>query len=395
MKTQKMIIEQGIIARQQEDLLGYFGWPTVCSDENGVLYAVVSRRMVHVCPFGQYCLYRSTDGGKTWSEPQVVVDDAFDDRDAGICYLGDGKMIMSYFTHDLNRYAEGGIYSWWMRFIPKYGTEEAKKRALDAIAATPEDQRYGASYIRVSKDYGKTWGEKVHLPISAPHGPTKLKDGRLLYVGTPHEVEAYQRATGDTTEYTNSVIAMVSEDEGATWKKLADISMPPETWNYPAGHFYMCEAHVVERQNGHLLVAIRKGDNNETLRRSEKEVVYLSHSQNGGKTWSTAEPLTNCDGQVVIGAPPHLFETADGAIVLSYSRRVAPTSNRAILSYDGGYNWGEEIILSASWNPECDDLGYPATTQLPSGELVTVYYQRYFDDARPSFLYTKWNPKKQ
>ncbi len=396
MKTQKLILKQGIIARHTEGLRRYFGWPTVCHDENGVLYAVVSRRMVHVCPFGQVCLYRSTDGGETWSDAQVIVDDHFDDRDAGICYLGNGKMIIAYFTHHLNKYLEGGIYSWWLRALPRFGTEEDKKKAVDAILATPEEERHGGSYIRVSNDYGKTWEEKVYVPVSAPHGPIQLKDGRLLYVGSPHEeVATYKRVTGDETDYSVSIIAMTSEDGGKTWKKLSDIAMPAEWEKYPGGHFYMCEPHVLERKNGHLLVAIRKGDNNQPHRREEHEVVYLSHSANGGKTWSTPEPLVNSDGNIVIGAPPHLLETANGSIVLVYSRRVAPCGNRAIISHDGGYTWGEEIILGQNWNPEDYDLGYPASTQLPNGDILTVYYQKYLLDPTPSLLYTKWNPDRQ
>ena len=36
------------------------------------------------------------------------------------------------------------------------------------------------------------------------------------------------------------------------------------------------------------------------------------------------------------------------------------------------------------------DLGYPATVELDDGSLMTVYYQKYEDDANCSILYTRW-----
>ncbi len=397
MKTQKMIIKQGIVGRDNEGPFQYFGWPTVCKDENDVLYAVVSKGMAHICPFGHNVLYTSHDGGETWSEPNIIVDDIFDDRDAGICYLGNGKMIMSYFTPDNNRFLPGGSYKFWMHNyvnIHHWCSEELRDETLAKLEAVPEDKRYGGSYVRLSEDYGKTWGDAIHIPLSCPHGPTLLRDGRILYVGTPHELEAYQKATGDTTEYKNAVCAIISEDGGKTWKKHSEIPMPKDWSRYEGGHYWLCEAHVIQRKNGHLVVAIRRGPNNEPLRRCELETVLLTYSQDGGKTWTIPVPVKNCDGEILSGAPAHLMEMEDGGIVMSYSRRTAPCGNRAMISYDGGYTWGEEIILSTPWNPEDDDLGYPATAQLSNGDLVTVYYQRYLLDIRTSLLYTKWNPKK-
>ena len=51
----------------------YNGWPSVCRDERGVLYAVASSmRMSHVCPAGKNCMWLSYDGGTTWTKPFVI-----------------------------------------------------------------------------------------------------------------------------------------------------------------------------------------------------------------------------------------------------------------------------------------------------------------------------------
>ena len=396
MKTQRKIQKIGIIGRHTEGLRRYFGWPSVCVDENGVIYAIVSRRMLHVDPFGQVCLYRSTDNGNTWSEPQVVVDDAMDDRDAGICYLGGGKMVMSYFTHSAFKYYKGQVYSWWLNSVGTLCTEEEKQKVFDTWEAMPEDAKWGGSYVRVSDDYGATWSDDIHVPLSAPHGPNVMKDGSLLYVGNSHDLEAYRKLTGDMTPYHGwgAISAIESKDGGRTWVKKSDLPMPPEWTENPGGNVEFCEAHVAQLKSGMLIAVLRPEVTTELFRRSEFEQVYICHSQNGGASWSMPKHLTNVDGQNVIGCPPHIMETSDGAVIISYSRRVAPCGIRAIVSYDGGYNWGEEIVLAQNWNPEDGDLGYPATAELPDGSLITVSYHKYLDDRFPSFMYTKWNHRK-
>ncbi len=397
MKTQRKILNMGYIARHTEGLRRYFGWPTVCCDEAGVLYTVVSRRMLHECPFGQICLYRSTDGGITWSEPQVIVDNAMDDRDAGIFYLGGGRMIVSYFTVSADRYEEGGrCYSSWTSRAAQTLSKQEIDEALARLKTIPEAYWGGASFVAVSEDYGETWSEDVIVPVSAPHGPTMMHDGSLLYVGSPHNAAAYNKCTGKEETYPawGAISVTESRDGGVTWAKKSDIPMPQEYLGFPGGHVFYCEPHVVQLQSGMLIAVMRRDDNTEFMRRSEMEYVYISYSQNGGASWTVPVPVRNADGETVIGSPPHVMETKEGAVVISYSRRVAPCGIRAVVSFDGGYTFGEEIILGQNWNPEDSDLGYPATAQLADGSLITVSYYKYLLDTTPSLMYTKWDYRK-
>ena len=48
----------------------------------------------------------------------------------------------------------------------------------------------------------------------------------------------------------------------------------------------------------------------------------------------------------------------------------------------------EKLLDDRCNNP---DLGYPATTELDDGSLISVYYQQYADDGYTSILYTKWH----
>ena len=128
---------------------------------------------------------------------------------------------------------------------------------------------------------------------------------------------------------------------------------------------------------GELIAAIR-AENKEIL---SKFSLYFVSSTDGGKTWGKAWEFGR------IGSPPHLLLCKDGSVVVTYGRRRAPFGIRASISYDGCRTFGEEIILSEARN---GDLGYPATTELADGSLVTVYYQPFEKDNRTSIFFTKW-----
>ncbi|MFZ9792567.1 MAG: hypothetical protein ACO3F3_09545 [Gemmataceae bacterium] len=76
------ILETRVITR---DGTVYHGWPTLARTRDGELLLVCSGgREAHVCPFGRVDLFRSKDGGKTWTWPQTLLDGPLDDRDAGV-----------------------------------------------------------------------------------------------------------------------------------------------------------------------------------------------------------------------------------------------------------------------------------------------------------------------
>jgi len=98
--------EHGIIYRNTDTFFRYNGWASVCKDDEGTLYTVWSgARARHVCPFGKTLMSKSTDGGRRWSVPMIINDTWLDDRDAGITYLGDGKLLLSYFHHPKDAYS--------------------------------------------------------------------------------------------------------------------------------------------------------------------------------------------------------------------------------------------------------------------------------------------------
>lgn len=353
-----MMKKEGIVYRSTGQPFRYQGWPSVIKDENGTLYAACSGyRSSHICPMGKNLLFISKDNGERWSCPLVINDTWFDDRDAGLCYIGNGRMLMTYFHNDADYYTGP-----W-RKIAEADADPTAKGAVMAILDTydilPKEECRDGSFIKISDNYGLNWSDPIQIPVSAPHGPVYTPSKRLLYFGKKLDencIELYE-----------------SFDLGESWNFVSRVPSLGE--NHP-GHVY--EPHIAELPDGTLLGAIRV----EIIGGGKKELtIYMTRSTDGGKTWSTPVPTGIC------GTPPHLLVLSDGNLLLSYGRREVPQGSRARISTDGGLTFGEEYILSSS---DSYDIGYPCTVELDDGTLFTVHYQAYENDDKTSILYTKW-----
>jgi len=361
MKTLYPKAKHGIVNRVTGSIFKYQGWPTVARDENGTLYVGASGfRIGHVCPFGKTVMYISKNEGESWTPPIVINDTYMDDRDAGLIYMGNGKMLLSWFCLPLSDYSA----DWWLNCVNNWNSPEGVKASygmLDAIKLLPENKLIGGSFLRTTDDYGVTWGETIRLPISAPHGPSMCRDGSLVYLGLEFCSE------GELPH--KSVALYKSRDKGNSWEKVSVIPSP----SWLAKGEFLDEPHIIELPDGRLLGAFRT---------EPSFRIATTFSSDGGKSW---DDVTMTEAT---GAPPHLMLHSSGAVICSYGRRHAPNGERAMVSYNGGESWEEEYILSES---PSGDLGYPSTVELADGSLITVYYQRYDGDAYPSVLYTKWS----
>jgi len=371
MQTLYPNVEHGIVNRVQKSNFGYQGWGSVARDEEGTLYTVASGfRLSHICPFGKTVMYISKNEGKTWSPPIVINDTYLDDRDAGILYMGKGRMLVSWFTHSSYIYQNH-----YRDYIVNHAGESAVRMtagALEDYNALPAEEQLAGSYMRISEDYGMTWSDAVYLPVTAPHGPTMCKDGSLIYLG----IETYETDrihSRDVTDGIENASLYRSCDGGYTWTLESKIQAP----SWLMGKEFLDEPHVLELPDGKILGAFR-------IEGANPYTVGLCLSEDGGKTWGEVYPTG------VSGSPPHLMLHSSGALICSYGRREVPCGERAAISYDLGKTWEKEYVLHTAKHEEDGDLGYPATVELDDGSLMTVYYQKYEDDEKCSMLYTKW-----
>ncbi len=324
----------------------YQGWPTIAKLPNGDLAAVVSGgREQHVCPFGRVVLFRSKDGGKTWSDGETILDYPADDRDAGICVTAKGTILVTSFTsfaylpalEKERKLRASGAGTWDDARFDRWNEAHRPFETLDA-----RKKELGCWMIR-SEDGGKTWSERYSSIVNSPHGPILLKDGRLLYPGI---------TLWDTPR---AVGAAESADDGKTWRWLAEFE-PAEGESLERYH----ELHGVEAESGRIVVQIRSH-----APTSDQETLQ-TESDDGGRTWSRVHKIG------VWGIPSHLTKLSDGRLLMTYGYRREPFGILARVSLDEGRVWSEPFRLNAC--PPCD-LGYPATVQRGDGKLVSVWYE--------------------
>ncbi|HNQ35086.1 MAG TPA: sialidase family protein [bacterium] len=360
----------------------YIGWPTVGRLPDGELLAVFSGdRDAHVDPFGKSFLVRSRDGGDTWSAPELINDTPLDDRDTGLCVCRDGTVLASWFT---SHYCRDSYLKYLAKYLgaAKAEPEERWRRKLASIS--PEDVRFWAEemregdyrvlgkWIRRSVDGGRTWEDPVRVPVTTPHGPVELADGRLLFLGN----------SGSYDLNNGKMLAVESSDRGRTWTVIGRMNMhPPYKNETPGGYAFLCEPHLVETAPGRLLALARYED----VLKVEPSCLWQSGSEDGGRTWS--EPYSTG----ILGKPPHLCRLSDGRVLATYGYRHPPYGQRACLSVDGGRTWdyADEIILRD--DAPSGDLGYPASAELADGMIITVYYQQEPPgDEKPCLMATRW-----
>src|SRR5690242_11901338 len=92
------ILDRTIISTRPEV---YHGWPTIARRRNGELLVVCSgAREEHLCPWGRVELFRSGDGGRTWSPPapERLTHGPLDDRDAGVLETRRGTLLVNWFN---------------------------------------------------------------------------------------------------------------------------------------------------------------------------------------------------------------------------------------------------------------------------------------------------------
>lgn len=348
------VCKHGVVCTRPGSEYGYFGWPSAAVLGDGrVVVGCSGLRRHHVDPFGKtvLCVGTPEDG---FGECIVGHDSPLDDRDAGVVALGGNSLLVTWFTLDTRIFRDD-----LMKYSP------AEFEVMDAaMRAFPEDaKKYVGSWTMRSDDGGATFTSPARCPVSSPHGPVVMRDGRLIYLGKLFP-EGMDRPFG--------IVSCAESRDGLHWDVLGEVPLPENVTN---GQFH--EPHVIELNDGALLCLIRYHYPNGGLG------IYKSVSRDGGRTWSTPEDMG------IHGSPPHLLRHSSGAIVLTYGWRHAPYGQRARISRDDGATWSDEIILRDD-GPD-GDLGYPCSVELPGGDILTVYYQKRPGEILTSILWTQWH----
>lgn len=340
----------------------YFAWPTVARLQNCDLAMTASGfRARHVCPFGKVVMCVSENEGETWTRPMVVMDTPLDDRDAGILPFGENSVMITSFNNT------GKMQKKWNKITDEHGNINPRsvyiQGYLDTINWEKAEERFLGSTFVMSHDGGKTFGEVMRVPVTAPHGPVLMNDGSILYVGRTFSHD-------DTQQPTDCVEAYKVNPDG-TYEKLGEIENISEA-------LLSCEPHAIVLADGTILVHIRVQNNGIFT-------IYQSESYDGGHTFTKPHQILSDKG----GAPAHLMQTRDGVLVSVYGYREAPYGIKAMFSKDGGQTWdtGHDIYV----NGVSSDLGYPASVELKNGDILTVFYAKQAISEPAVIMQTVWN----
>ncbi len=197
--------------------------------------------------------------------------------------------------------------------------------------------------MRTSRDEAKTWSAAKQISPSGRY--TGLTNGRCLRLKTGRILlETWD--SGDSYCY-------LSDDDGETWRESDRIKPGDGSW----------EPACIELEDGRVLMLTRTGLGGQ----------YQSHSNDGGETWSEPipSPLVGSAAPVSISRIP---KTGDLLAIWNHnpgaSKRNPLTS---AISKDEGETW--EKFRNIEEDPE-DAWAYPAVTWVDDQALLTYFNYR-------------------
>ena len=294
-------------------------------------------------------LCKSTDGGRTWSATPVEVP-------------GGGAASETEFDVGLHGPRPFGTAGGLVTRLLSDGTWIVVEPGFYEVLRGP-------AIVWTSTDQGRTWTKRAEIPVQIP-----LPDGKP---GVVRGAERTLCRLQDDTLLCAFTVAPEPPISDAPW---ADVVMHTfrstdggRTWQGPAflGRA-ASEGYAIALPSGRVLATVRyqrpklPGDPPETDSRGFKN-VFLTDSEDGGRTWSPLRQLTSVYGQT-FGYP---VAQSDGTVAVIHDTRYGPGSpgSRALVSRDGGTTWEDEVY--------CLDYtvftgSYTASISLEDGTILTI-----------------------
>jgi len=325
----------------------YCAFPSIVRRPDGELIVAFrrapDRRLMggttsHCDANSQLVLVRSKDNGATWTqEPELIHSHALGgSQDPCLCQLNDNTLLCSSYLWVLTPPE-------WPNFLHK---------------ANGGNFGFAGGYL-VRSDDSRHW----QGPLDVPPAPGNAAQN---YLGQP--LPAYNRGRmihasdgvlywvvvrWDTTQpRRTSTHLYASKDRGLTWEYRCPVAADAKaSFN---------ETSLVETKDGDLVAFMRTGE--------MEGRAAVARSRDRGKSF---EPWQDAGFR---GFPQDVIRLRDGRIFVVYGYRFEPFGVRArVLAPDARDTaTAAEIILRDDGGS--GDLGYPWAVELPSGEILTVYY---------------------
>lgn len=191
-----------------------------------------------------FMMRRSSDEGRSWSEPVAVGEDPgyFVMNNDRVLQLADGRLLAPMAWID-EVFKEGSVFRTVVYYSDDDGEtwtrsssdlEAPKRGAMEPGLVELQDGRIlqiirtqvGKIYHSYSSDRGETWSPAEPWIIASPEAPAtilRLPDQRLALFYNPNYVEG-----GDHGGKRTPLVAAVSTDEGKTWSEPRVLEDDPD-----------------------------------------------------------------------------------------------------------------------------------------------------------------------
>jgi hypothetical protein len=326
-------------------------FPSVVTMDNGEMLASLVLGEAFEAVNAHAWIARSTDGGASWTLEGPIYPGTPERLTSDSCRLTacpGGEVVAFMVRADRSEHPEEGL-------------------------ANPENIGFVPTELLLlrSRDYGRTWSAPARLepPLVGPSfelcSPiTPLRDGRWLL-----PTSTWRGWNGDCPNGMR-MVALVSDDRGATWPAWQDVMHVPGIIHW--------ESKIVELPDGCLLAVAWGYD--EAAARDLPNQYAVSHD--GGATW-TPPRSTGLLGQTLT---PTLLD--DGRVLCVY-RRVDVPGLWLNISHLEGDDWVNEDAVPL-WGHQASGLtthsdnmahnfnvlrfGAPCVTRAPDGALFVAFW---------------------
>lgn len=330
--------------------------------KSGELIAIFNeeRTLVHA-DNGYTSIIRSKDGGRSWGQDSVQViippTETEGNWDPGIGLLSDGTLMVDYC---LTAFFKRGM-DW---DGPQY--DAGMYSSVKAWLGT---------YVMKSTDDGHTW--QPPIPVNTrpvKHGGTRtpvmeLPDGGILLSMYGRIVDYGYFGAGETTR----AFFVRSDDGGNNWEYYSTIAFDPAYINA------FSEPAPLRLRDGRIVCIMRS----HIMPTKRPDNMYMAVSDDDGHTFSPVKRLN------VWGYPAQLINLQDGRVLMTFGYRRGEFGVKALVSEDGvTWDAAQQFSLHEGGTGPKEKVGqwwhtgYPCTTQLADGTLVTVYHA-YTTDEQP------------
>ncbi|HEX3300526.1 MAG TPA: sialidase family protein [Actinomycetota bacterium] len=331
--------------------------PAVATDPNAPwAYVVTTRYGVPKpcpgnCPTPWMALTRSSDGGATWSaQVPLCACKGSGQFDPQIEVVPDTGDVYAAFMNGYNvvfiRSRDHG--KTWSTPVKVYGNVSWNDKPLLAESDSGRDvyisfngPQGGDPWIAQSHDGGHTWAQTRVTKSKLYYytfGGDVTPNGRVVFSESAVDYSNNIDLTGTT-----KVFAVVSSDQGKTWKRVLVDSFPVGLQSPERADFYVGHTALASDGRGNLVISYDAPTVAYGLQR-----IYTRWSSDGGLTWS-AQTAQSVKGEMATA--PALTARGNGDVRMFYFQTAGGGNldewnvfYRA--SNDGGRTWTSPVKIS-------------------------------------------------